>query len=216
MSTTNPKQAGDLVKITGGLYKKEEAILHEKTSKGWNVKLKSGEIVLTSFPFVIVLAKKGEFENGEPWKSILAEDFAEDQDEPIPEAEPAIAQENTTAQDAPESPCTASEETGDAIIAPGEIAVQAPTETAETSSIEENTEVPENIAKMNTLQLRELAKRKGVAIARTKADFLRLIKVKSPGEDLERLKGKVLFDRVSELHISRLRSKKDLRILLEK
>ena len=216
MSTTNPKQAGDLVKITGGLYKKEEGILHEKTSRGWNVKLKNGEIVLTSFPFVVVLAKKGEFEEGESWKSILAEDFAEDQDSPIPEAESEIAEENEIEQNAPESPCTASEETGDEIVAPGEIAVQAPTETAETGSIEENTEITENLAKLTTLQLRELAKQKGVAIARTKADFLRIIKEKNPGEDLEQLKGKVLFDRVSELHISRLRSKEDLQKLLSK
>ena len=77
---------------------------------------------------------------------------------------------------------------------------------------EENpqSEHPQDITKLTTLQLRELAKQKGVAIARTKADFLIIIKEKHPDEDLERLKGKVLFDRVSELHISRLRSKEDL------
>ena len=214
MSTTSQKQAGDLVKITGGRKKTEEGILHEKTSKGWNVKLKNGEIVLTSFPFVVVLAKKGEFEDGEPWKSILAGEVAEDQDEPIPEAEPAIAQENTTAQNTPESPCTPSETAGDAIGESLVDAVQAPTETAETGRIEESTEIPENLSKLTTLQLRELAKQKGVAIARTKADFLRIIKEKNPGEDLERLKGKMLFDRVSEFHISRLRSKEDLQKLL--
>ena len=67
---------------------------------------------------------------------------------------------------------------------------------------------------MTTLQIRELSKQKGIAIARTKADFLRIIKEKNLDEDLERLKGKVLFDRVSELHISRLRSKEDLQALL--
>ena len=67
---------------------------------------------------------------------------------------------------------------------------------------------------MTTLQIRDLAKQKGVSIAHTKADFLRIIKEKNPDEDLERLKGKVLFDRVSELHISRLRSKEDLQALL--
>ena len=216
MSTTSQKQAGDLVKITGGRHKTEEGILHEKTSRGWNAKLKNGEIVLTSFPFVVVLAKKGEFENGEPWKSILAEDFAEDQDEPISETEPAIAQENTTAQNTPESPCTSSEGTGDEVVESAVDAAQAPTETAKTGRIEEGMEISENPTKMTTLQLRELAKRKGVAIARTKADFLRIIKEKNPDEDLERLKGKVLFDRVSELHISRLRSKQDLQKLLSK
>ena len=214
MSTTSQKQPGDLVRITGGRNKTEEGILHEKTSKGWNVKLKNGEIVLTSFPFVVVLAKKGEFEEGEPWKSILIEDFAEDQDEPIPEAEPAIAEENSTAQNALESPCTTSEATVEAIGESSVNAAQAPAGTEGNGRIEENTELLENIAKMTTLQLRKLAKHKGVAIARTKADFLKLIKEKNPGEDLERLKGKVLFDRVSELHISRLRSKGDLRKLL--
>ena len=214
MSTTNPKQVGDLVKISGGRHKTEEGILHEKTSKGWNVRLKNGEIVLTSFPFVVVLAKKGEFEEGKPWKSILAEDFAEDRDEPIPVAEPVIAEENTIAQNTLESPGTASETAGDEIVESAVDAAQAPTETADTGSIEENTEIPENIAKMTTLQLRDLAKQKGVSVARTKADFLRIIKKKNSAEDLERLKGKVLFDRVNELHISRLRSKEDLQKLL--
>ena len=192
MSTASQKQAGDLVKITGGRSKSEEGILHEKTSKGWNVKLKNGEIVLTSFPFVVVLAKKGEFENGEHWKSILAGEVAEDKDAP----------------NSPESPCTASGETGDETVAPGEDIAQAPTSAAGNSGIEDS------IAKLTILQLRSLAKQKGVAIARTKADFLRLIKEINPDEDLERLKGKILFDRISELHISRLRSKEDLRILL--
>ena len=149
MSTTSQKQVGDLVKITGGTNKTEEGILHEKTSRGWQIKLRSGEVILTSFPFVKLIAKKGEFE------------------------------ENLQ-----------SEQPQDSELLPAEI------------------------NKMNMLQLRELAKQKGVAIARTKADFLRIIKVKNPDEDLERLKGKVLFDRVSELHISRLRSKEELRKLL--
>ena len=214
MSTTSQRQPGDLVRITGGHHKSEEGILHEKTSKGWNVRLKNGEIVLTSFPFVKLIAKKGEFENGEPWKSILAEDFAEDQDELIPEAEPVIAQENTTTQNTPESPGTASETTGDELVESAVDAAQASAGAKKNGRIEENTEISENLTKMTTLQLRDLAKRKGVSVARTKADFLLIIKEKNPDEDLERLKGKVLFDRVSELHISRLRSKEDLQKLL--
>ena len=210
MNTTNPKQVGDLVEITGGFYKKEEGILHEKTSKGWNVKLKNGKIILTSFPFVVVLAKKGEFEDDDPWKSILEGEIMEDHETPIPE--PEI--NGSTAQDAPESPCTASEETGDEIVDPGVDIAQAPTGAAGNSGVEENTEIPVNLAKMTILQLRELVKQKGVAIARTKTDFLRIIKEKNPDEDLERLKGKTLFDRVSELHISRLRSKEELQNLL--
>ena len=72
---------------------------------------------------------------------------------------------------------------------------------------EENpqSEHPQDITKLTTLQLSELAKQKGATSARTKVDFLIIIKAKHPDKDLERLKGKVLFDRVSELHISRLR-----------
>ena len=68
----------------------------------------------------------------------------------------------------------------------------------------------QNITKMTVKQLQALAKQRGIGIARTKDDFLRIIKEKNPDEDLERLKGKVLFDRVGELHISRLRTKEDL------
>ena len=198
MNATSQKQTGDLVTITGGPKKEQEGVLQEKVSKGWNIKLRSGEMVLTSFPFVVVLAKKGEFEDGEPWKSILAGEVAEDQDAP----------------NSPESPSTASETTGDELVESAVDAAQAPEGAAGNGRVEEDADIPENIEKMTILQLRELAKRKGVAIARTKTDFLRIIKEKNPDEDMERLKGKVLFDRVSELHISRLRSKEDLQKLL--
>ena len=192
MNASLQKQAGDLVSITAGANKGQEGILQEKASNGWNIKLRSGDVVLTSFPFVKLIAKKGEFEDSEPWKSILAGEVAEDKD----------------AQNSPESPCTASGETGDEIVDPGEDIAQAPTGAAENGRVEDS------IANMTILQLRELTKRKGVSIARTRADFLRLIKEKNPDEDLERLKGKALFDRISELHISRLRSKEDLQKLL--
>ncbi len=78
------------------------------------------------------------------------------------------------------------------------------------------TGVPDDVKKMTVMQLRDLAKEKGVSVARTKEDFLRIIKEMNSEENLERLKGKVLFDRVSELHISRLRSKEDLQKLLSK
>ena len=78
-------------------------------------------------------------------------------------------------------------------------------------------EIPEgeqDIAKMTVKELWALAKQRGVSVARTKDDFLRIIKAKHPEEDLERLKGKVLFDRVGELHISRLRTKEEMARLL--
>jgi hypothetical protein len=71
-----------------------------------------------------------------------------------------------------------------------------------------------DVTKMTVKQLQALAKQRGIGIARTKPDFLRIIKEKNPDEDLDQLVGKTLFNRVSELHISRLRTKADLVKLL--
>jgi hypothetical protein len=71
-----------------------------------------------------------------------------------------------------------------------------------------------DISKMTVKQLQALAKQRGIGIARTKPDFLRIIKEKCPDDDLDQLVGKTLFNRVSELHISRLRTKADLVKLL--
>ena len=163
-------------------------------------------MVLTSFPFVKLIAKQGEFDDSEPLKSILAGEVVEYQGAPI--TEPKIDGSCEIIQYAPESPSTSSEETCDEITASGEDIAQAPAGAAGNGGVEDS------IANMTILQLRALAKQKGVSVARTKEDFIRIIKEKNPGEDLERLKGKVLFDRVSELRISRLRSKEDLQKLL--
>jgi len=90
-----------------------------------------------------------------------------------------------------------------------------PTTQSEAEPTPETPEGGQNIAKMTVKQLQALAKQRGIGIARTKGDFLRIIKKKNPDEDLEHLKGKVLFDRVSELHISRLRTKEDLLRMLQ-
>ena len=192
MSTKTDKQIGDLVHIGQGQYQNESGILRDKTQRCWVIELAAGEKINVMFPFVRLQARKGTFEDIEPWKNILAGEVAEDKDAP----------------NSPESSCTASEETGDEIAASGEFIAQTPTSAAG------NGEIEDSIANMTILQLRDLAKRKGIAIARTKADFLRLIKEKNPDEDLERLKGKILFNRISELRISRLRSKEDLQKLL--
>ena len=72
-----------------------------------------------------------------------------------------------------------------------------------------------DITKMTVKQLQAQAKQRGIGIARTKSDFLQIIKEKNPDEDLDQLKGKTLFDRVTELHISRLRTKADLVRMLQ-
>ena len=71
-----------------------------------------------------------------------------------------------------------------------------------------------DIIKMTVKQLQAQAKQRGIGIARTKSDFLKIIKEMIPDEDLDQLVGKTLFNRVRELHISRLRSKDDLVKLL--
>ena len=86
---------------------------------------------------------------------------------------------------------------------------------AETSPTEATTsEAKPDISKMSVKRLQDLAKQKGIGIARTKSDFLRIIAKMHPEEDLTTLKGPALFNRVTELHISRLRSKEDLQNLL--
>lgn len=90
-----------------------------------------------------------------------------------------------------------------------------PTAPDEAEPTPETQEGGQNITKLTVKQLQALAKQRGIGIARTKADFLRIIKAKDPDEDLQRLKGKALFNRVGELHISRLRSKDDLLRLLQ-
>ena len=96
-----------------------------------------------------------------------------------------------------------------------ETAIPEPMATAETTFTEATaSEAKPDILKMSVKQLQDLAKQKGIGIARTKSDFLRIIAKMHPEEDLTTLKGPALFNRVTELHISRLRSKEDLQNLL--
>ena len=207
MSKKTDKQIGDLVRITGGAHTEKEGILQEKVNKGWNIKLQSGEIVLAAFPFIKLLAKAGESEESPQSEESQG-------GEPVSEAEPENSEAEEIAEQTNENPSPASEELGEATIVINEQAYQSSATTPSDPGEDEKIEIPENIKKMTTVQLRDLAKQKGVSVARTKEDFLRIIKEKNPDEDLERLTGKVLFDRVSELHISRLRSKEDLQKLL--
>ena len=92
---------------------------------------------------------------------------------------------------------------------------QSPQPEEQSNVVEGGSDSPE-ITKMTVKQLQALAKQRGIGIARTKSDFLRIIKKENPDEDLDQLVGKTLFNRVSELHISRLRTKEDLvRMLTE-
>jgi len=208
VSKKTDKQIGDLVTITAGANKGQEGVLQEKVSKGWNIKLHSGEVILAAFPFIKLLAKAGESE-----ESIKSEEPLES--EALPDAEPEHSEAEEIAENANANPSPVSEETGAETSDASEDADQLPANAPADQGVNEETEIPENIKKMTVAQLRDLAKEKGVSVARTKEDFLQIIKEMNPDEDLERLKGKVLFDRVSELHISRLRSKEDLQKLLK-
>ena len=200
MSKNNQKQAGDRVIITAGAYKEKEGLLQEKVSKGWNVELETGEIVLVAFPFIKLMEQTEEDYQSEESQNT----------ETSTEAETESAESGEITEEAVDETASLSEETvqesGDS---------EREDSSAQTEEEPEaEVEIPDEIKKMTVAQLRDLAKEKGVSIARTKDDFLRIIKEMNPEEDLERLKGKVLFDRVSELHISRLRSKEDLQRLL--
>ena len=207
MSKKTDKQIGDLVTITGGTSKGQEGVLQEKVSKGWNIKLQSGEVVLAAFPFIKLLAKAGESAASPQSEEPL-------ENEAPPEAEPESSEAEEIAEDSNANPSPASEETGEVTVDVHEDAAQPSASAPSDQEADGEIIIPENIKKMTTVQLRDLAKEKGVSVARTKADFLKIIKEKNPDENLERLKGKVLFDRVSELHISRLRSKEDLQRFL--
>lgn len=121
-------------------------------------------------------------------------------------------------QEAPET--TETQETESSSDASSNDQVESSTESDPSSELQEQPSETQSegestdITKMTVKQLQALAKQRKIGIARTKSDFLRIIKEKNPDEDLDQLKGKTLFDRVTELHISRLRTKADLISLL--
>ncbi len=69
-------------------------------------------------------------------------------------------------------------------------------------------------SEMTVVQLQLLAKERGISIARTKSDFVRILTAQVPDIDVTTLKGPELYNKVAEHHISRLRSKHDLVDLL--
>jgi len=224
MTTTQQKQIGDRVKITGGQHKDQVGIIAAKERRGWMIELEDGTQVTVGFPMIVLIEvteveetvepheESGETISTEAVEAPTTDEAANDRqaEEAAPESagdeaeiesptEPRIeeAADNATA---PESESPDPEES-----ASGEDAA-----TDETTS----TAISPEIAKMTVRQLWDLAKQRGVSVARTKADFFRIIKSMNPDEDMTVLKGKALFDRVSELHISRLRSKQEMARLL--
>ena len=128
----------------------------------------------------------------------------------LPAAEEQKAQETTETQQT-ESTVDASSNDENESSTESDPSSQSEEQPSEAQGEGESTD----ITKMTVKQLQALAKQRGIGIARTKSDFLRIIKEKNPDEDLDQLMGKTLFGRVTELHISRLRTKADLVRMLQ-
>ena len=186
------KQIGDQVMVTAGQYKDHTGKIVDKERRGWIIELKDGQRVSVSFPGVALVQNSEPQADTEPQPSeqeTTAETIDSDQAvEPVDQVESEIQTEPTV-----DSEATSNTEERDPIAESGE----------------------QDITKMTVKQLQALAKQRGIGIARTKADFLRIIKEKNPDEDLDQLTGRTLFNRVSELHVSRLRTKEDLVRLLQ-
>lgn len=186
------KQIGDQVKITAGQFKFQTGRLTAKDRRGWTVELEDGQRVSVSFPMVALV------QNSESQTEAEA-----------PPAEQQVIEESTDS--------TQIEEPA------GQADSEAKTEQTVDSEAASNTEEQDphseanepDVTKMTVKQLQALAKQRGIGIARTKSDFIRIIKEKNPDEDLDQLTGKTLFNRVSELHVSRLRTKEDLVRMLQ-
>ena len=195
MSTVK-KQVGDKVMITAGQFKNRAGKLIVKNRGGWTVELEDGQQVSASFAMVALLpATEEQIEQA-------TEETQPEQEENLTgqnELDPAEDTASHSESELPVEESTTSElESGADLTA----------ESSEQNSIQQTGD--QDITKMTVKQLQALAKQRGIGIARTKPDFLRIIKGKNPDEDLDQLVGKVLFDRVSELHVSRLRTKDDL------
>lgn len=204
------KQVGDRVLINAGQHKGKTGVIVEKEPHGLIVELDDATRIKVIHPMITAVENSTlEGNSSQPEQTseqtekqtIEVESSEPNPSEPAPESEPHPEQ-NFTLADAHTTVAEA------LTIATSEPESNQLTETAASE------DVPQELAKLNMKALKALAKQHGIGIARTKADFLRIIKEKNPEEDLEHLKSRVLFDRVSELHISRLRSKRDLVIIL--
>jgi len=185
--STPKKKVGDRVMITAGQNKNKVGVIVDKERRGWTVELEACPREGGERSRVTASFPMVALVEA----STQTEQAAGEQAQTTTDAESRVAEVKTSQEADP--------------TAQGE---------AE-SKPETLPEGGQDITKMTVKQLQALAKQRGISIARTKDDFLRIIKEKNPEEDLERLKGKTLFDRVGELHISRLRSKADLLRLLQ-
>ena len=208
--STSQKQIGDRVRITAGQHKGENGQLVGKERRGWQVELEDGERVAVSFPHVQTVTEE-DTQNLPPIEPVNAE---VEHSEINADGEITVSF-NLDDINRPKTPSETPVSTETTVDAGDAEETDSSDEDTASSAASESAQVDtDGITKLTVKQLQSLAKQRGVAIARTKSDFFRIIKEKNPDEDMERLKGKILFDRVTELHISRLRTKHDLLNLL--
>lgn len=224
MSTTIKKQIGDRVVITGGPRKGIQGNISALQGLKATIKLDDGtevpagvawlDFVIIEHPETPVETAMSEIESALTEISVVTDEIATplevasdtEQVVPVPvepQAESALSEQQL--EKAPIAPVTAPVAT--------KRARKRNTEPASETATEAN--VAQNpYEKMTVNELQKLAKARNISVARTKADFVHIIKELEPDIDTETLKGPALFNKVSDLHISRLRSKKDLVTLL--
>ena len=204
------KQVGDRVLINAGQHKGKTGVIVEKEPRGLIVELDDATRIKVIHPMITAVENSTlEGNSSQPEQAL---EQTEKQTVELESPEPSQSEPALESEPHPEQNFTMADE--DATAAEASTIAAPETESNQIMEAAASEDVPQDLAKLNMKALKALAKQHGIGIARTKADFLRIIKEKNPEEDLERLKSRVLFDRVSELHISRLRSKRDLVILL--
>ena len=231
-----PNQIGDLVRVKEGLYANQVGVLIEK-GHSWKVELEDGLKItiaprMAGFPIAPAVVTEPEVVD-----NVIAESATEtagenltEADSPAPDATPVIpdaleAGDPAEVDTTPEARADVSESEATEVEATEAPSTEEPnsetTPEVQTPSaprpriratLPDN--IPDSLSKLSVRELWGLAKQRGVSVARTKADFLRIIEANFPEVNLATLKGKTLFDTVSSLHISRLRSKGDLLIIL--
>ncbi|MDP8238365.1 MAG: hypothetical protein P9X24_04690 [Candidatus Hatepunaea meridiana] len=97
----------------------------------------------------------------------------------------------------------------DCILVPSEIADMATKKHGESVKVGKAVSLG-SFEKLTMKQLQKLAQANSISIARTKKDFIKLLKPLEPDVNLESLKGTQLKDLIEKYNISALRSKEEL------
>ena len=231
-----PNQIGDLVRVKEGLYANQVGVLIEK-GHSWKIELEDGMKItiaprMAGFPIAPAAVTEPAVTDtviAEPTTDTAGENLTE-ADSPTPDATPVVpdaseADEPADVDTTPEAGADISESEVTEVEATDahsteeqnsktttEVQTASPPRPRIRATLPDN--IPESLSKLSVRELWTLAKQRGVSVARTKADFLRIIEANFPEVNLATLKGKTLFDTVSSLHISRLRSKGDLLVIL--